>query len=60
MLLQLDRGQRDHLREVLDTPRPDEEICSAADRWLSTLAELEKRAAEVIAQLEAMISRRRA
>jgi DNA-binding transcriptional MerR regulator len=60
MLLLLDRGKREGLRQVLDTPRPDEDVYSAADRWLSTLAELERRAMDLIAQLEKMIAKRQA
>jgi len=55
MLLQMDEASGQDLRQMLDTPRPDEDIYSAADRWLSTLAERETRAAEIIGQLEAMI-----
>lgn len=64
MLLHLDEVQALHprqggnLRQVLDTPRPDEDIYSAADRWLSTLAEQEKRAQAIISQLEGMIHKR--
>ena len=57
MVLCLDQGQTGDLRHALDTPRPDEDICSAADRWLSTLAAQEHRAKEVIAQVEEMIRR---
>jgi DNA-binding transcriptional MerR regulator len=57
MLLHLDQGGAGDLRRVLDTPRPDEDIFSAADRWLSTLAEQEDRAANLIGQLETMISK---
>jgi DNA-binding transcriptional MerR regulator len=57
MVLLLDRGQAGDLRQVLDTPRPDEDVYVAADRWLSTLAEQEQRAADMIAQLEAMIAK---
>lgn len=57
MLLQLDQGQKGDLRQVLDTPRPDEDVYSAADRWLSTLAELEQRAMDTIAQLEDVINK---
>lgn len=56
MVLQLDQGQREGLREVLDTPRPDEDILCAADRWLSTLAEQEERAGAIIAQVEKMVA----
>jgi DNA-binding transcriptional MerR regulator len=55
MFLHLDRGESGDLRQVLDTPRPDEDICSAADRWLSTLAEHEQRAMDIIAQLGEMM-----
>lgn len=58
MLLQLNQGQRDDLRETLDTPRPDEDIVFATDRWLSTLAEQEQRAMDIITQLEEMIRKR--
>jgi DNA-binding transcriptional MerR regulator len=55
MMLYFDQGQRDGLRQVLDTPRPDEDVIFAADRWLSTLAEAEKQAMKMIAQLEGML-----
>ncbi|MBN1993329.1 MAG: MerR family transcriptional regulator [Anaerolineae bacterium] len=55
MMLYFDQGQRDGLREALDTPRPDEDIVFAADRWLSTLAEAEEQAMNIIAQLDEMI-----
>jgi DNA-binding transcriptional MerR regulator len=53
MLLQLDRGADP--RQALDTPHPDEDVYTAADRWLSSLAEQEQRASSIIAQLEHMI-----
>ncbi len=46
-------------RQALDMPRPDEEICSAADRWLSTLTTKEEQALTMIAQVEAMIGKPR-
>ena len=55
MVRQLDAGQRSGLRRVLDTPRSDEDVFSAADRWLSTLAAHEKRAHSLIDQLKAML-----
>jgi DNA-binding transcriptional MerR regulator len=58
MLLHLDQGRGGDLRQVLDTPRPDEDVYSAADRWLSALAEQEQRATKMIAQLEEMIRKR--
>jgi DNA-binding transcriptional MerR regulator len=54
MVHQLDRGQRSNLRRALDTPPPHEDILTTADRWLSTLAEQEQRARDMIAQLTAM------
>jgi len=55
MLIQLDRDQGADLRQALDTPRPDEDVYSAADRWISSLAEQEQRASRIIAQMEKMI-----
>ena len=60
MLLQLERDQGADVRQALDTPRPDEDFYSAADQWLSTLAGLEQRAMNVIAQLEDMIDQQKA
>lgn len=57
MMTRLDAGQTDGLRQVLDTPRPDEDIFSASDRWLSTLIEQETQAENMIAKLEEMISK---
>ncbi len=57
MLLHLDQELGGDLRQVLDTPRPDEDIYIAADRWLSSLGEQEQRAMDMIAQLEAMIGK---
>lgn len=51
MLLQFDAGRRENLRQVLDTPRDDEDIQWVADRWLTTLALQEERAQEVIRQV---------
>jgi hypothetical protein len=58
MLRQFDRGQRTGLRKALDAATP-QDILYATDRWLSTLAEQEQRAASMIAQLEKMIRKRR-
>jgi len=55
MMLYFDQGQRDGLRQALDTPRPDEDIIFATDRWLSTLAETEEQALKIIAQLDKML-----
>lgn len=52
MFLELDAGNRRDLKKVLDTPRPDEDIFTAADRWLTTLHEQEKMARQVIDLIE--------
>ena len=57
MLIQLDRGETTDLRHALDTPRPDEDVYSASDRWLSTLADQEQRAHTIIALVEAISQR---
>ncbi len=58
MMLHLDASSGTGLREALDTPRPDEDVHIAADRWLSSLEQQEERAASLIGQLEAMIQQR--
>ena len=57
MLVQLDGGDSDNLSVALDTPPPDEDVYTAADRWLSTLAAQEQRALDIIEHLEMMIQR---
>ncbi|MGE5373570.1 MAG: MerR family transcriptional regulator [Bacteroidota bacterium] len=57
MFLELDRGNTRDLKKTLDTPRPDEDIFSAADRWLTTLQEQEKMAWRVIEFLRELIQR---
>ncbi|HEY4721538.1 MAG TPA: MerR family transcriptional regulator [Anaerolineae bacterium] len=59
MMRHLDAGQRRNLREVLDTPRPEDDVYSAADRWLTTLSEQEQRAKNLIAQLQKMLRKQR-
>ncbi len=54
MLVQLERGEAGDLRAALDTPRPDEDVFSAADRWLTTLAEAERLAVEAILLVQEM------
>lgn len=56
MLRAFDAGHSDDLRTVLDTPRPDEDMYHVTDRWLSTLAEQEQRALDIIELLAAMIA----
>lgn len=52
MIIQLDQGKKTDLRRALDTPRPDEDVYLASDRWLSTLADQEQRAHTIIALIE--------
>lgn len=54
MVRQLDRGFREQLTKVLDTPGEDEDILYATDRWLSTLQEHEDRVLQIINQLRDM------
>lgn len=60
MLIQLDQGDRTNLRHALDTPRPDEDVYLASDRWLSTLANQEQRAHTIIALIEEFLQRQTA
>jgi DNA-binding transcriptional MerR regulator len=55
MLIQLDRGEKTDLRHALDTPRPDEDVYTASDRWISTLTDQEQRAHTIIALVEEII-----
>ncbi|MBN1536392.1 MAG: MerR family transcriptional regulator [Anaerolineales bacterium] len=57
MVLYLDNQGGMNLRQVLDTPRPDEDAYMAADRWLTELAEQETRAEKSIEFLEGMIAK---
>ncbi len=56
MFLELDRGNTRDLKKTLDTPRPDEDIFSAADRWLTTLQEQEKMAWKVMELIKERIN----
>jgi DNA-binding transcriptional MerR regulator len=56
MLLQFDAGKRENLREALDLPREEDEYIDViANRWLSSLVDLEKRAQSIIQQIGHMI-----
>jgi DNA-binding transcriptional MerR regulator len=57
MVLYLDSQGGQGLRQVLDTPRPDEDVYTAADHWLTELAEQEARAGQIIDLLELMIAK---
>ncbi len=54
MLLAFDSGQKQGLRQLLDTPNPEEDICYITDRWISTLSAQEQRTYQIISQLEEM------
>lgn len=54
MCRQFDAGQRDGLRDVLDTVDPDEDIYYVTDNWLTTLQEAAARAQAILEQLQRM------
>jgi hypothetical protein len=62
MLLHLDQGESEDLRQVLDTPSVEEledaggDVYSAADRWLTTLDAWEQRTHTMIELLESMMA----
>jgi len=58
MFIELDKGNTRDLKKVLDTPRTDEDIFSAADRWLTTLHTQEELAEQVIQLVEEIIATR--
>ena len=58
MFIELDGGNTRDLKAILDTPRADEDIFTAADHWLTTLRTQEKLAENVIEMVSAMISAR--
>jgi len=59
VLNKLDKGEVVELREALDTPDPEEDILYVTDHWLSTLAQLEQDAHELVAQIEANLANQR-
>ena len=58
MFIELDGGNARDLKKVLDTPRPDEDIFTAADRWLTTLREQKKLAQKVVRLIEEIRSQK--
>lgn len=56
MFIELDRGHTRELKKILDTPRPDEDIFTAADHWLTTLHEQQELAWQVIRLIEERIA----
>ncbi|SET33844.1 DNA-binding transcriptional regulator, MerR family [Natronincola peptidivorans] len=57
MLRNIDQGNKDNPKDIINTPDLEEDIVSATDRWISTLIESEKDATEVIQQLKRMIGK---
>lgn len=49
MLIQLDKGELVDVRQALDTPRPEDDVYIAADRWLTTLVQQEQVAERLVA-----------
>ncbi len=56
MLQKFDAGQTERLHEALDTPGEDEDMLTIVDRWVTTLADQEKRAQAIIQQITRMIA----
>lgn len=56
MFLELDAGNTRNLKQILDTPRPDEDIFTVADRWLTTLNEQKKMADQVIEYVQQILA----
>jgi DNA-binding transcriptional MerR regulator len=57
MFIEMDRGNTRDLKKVLDTPRVDEDIFTAADHWLTTLRGQENMTRRVIQLIEQIIAR---
>jgi len=58
MFIELDGGNTSDLKKVLDAPREDEDIFTAADHWLTTLCGQERLAHQVIRLIEEQIAKR--
>jgi DNA-binding transcriptional MerR regulator len=56
MFIELDGGNTRNLKKVLDTPRDDGDIFTAADHWLTTLLGQKSLAQQVIRMIEAVLS----
>jgi DNA-binding transcriptional MerR regulator len=57
MLMRLERGETEDLRQVLDTPQEDEDIYFVTDQLLSTLTDLEVKSQQVIELLGETIAK---
>jgi DNA-binding transcriptional MerR regulator len=58
MFIELDGGNTRDLKRALDEPRPDEEIFTAADHWLTTLHGQERMAEQVVRMVDEQVSRK--
>jgi DNA-binding transcriptional MerR regulator len=58
MFIELDGGKTRGLKKILDTPREDEDIFTAADHWLTTLHAQEKLSKNVIKMILGIINTR--
>ena len=56
MLRQFDSGEKERLREALDTPGDNEDVETIADKWLTTLEQQENRAQEIIQQISKILN----
>jgi DNA-binding transcriptional MerR regulator len=56
MFIELDGGNTRDLKKILDTPREDEDIFTAADHWLTTLHGQERLARDVIKMISEIIN----
>ena len=56
MFIELDAGNTRNLKQILDTPRADEDIFTAADHWLTTLRGQNEMTMQVIQMIEEIIS----
>ncbi len=54
MMLHIDKGGKEKIQTILDTPTPEEDIVYATDKWISTLIETEKNADDIIKQINKM------
>jgi DNA-binding transcriptional MerR regulator len=57
MLSQLEEDRGTDIRRALDTPREDEDIAFAADRWVTTLRQMEALARRLIEMLEERVAK---
>jgi DNA-binding transcriptional MerR regulator len=58
MFIELDRGNLTGLKNVLDTPREDEDLFTAADHWLSTLHAQEQMVQRVIQLIQELLAKK--